>query len=181
MTDKDFLEIYGQNKGLVFRLALSYVRNIEEAEDITQEVFVKVFEKLSQFKGNSQLKTWIYKITTTTTLDFIKAKKRKKRFGIVRSLFQDDGQAMDIRDSSSHPGVQFENQELSKYLFAAIDQLAEPQRTAYYFSQVEGMGNIEIAQIMEKSVGATESLLQRAKLNLKSQLGDFYDEYRRNT
>jgi RNA polymerase sigma factor (sigma-70 family) len=180
MIQEDFVDIYQQNKGLVYRLALSYVRDVQEAEDITQEVFVKVFEKAHQFKGNAQVKTWIYRITTTTSLDFIKAKKRKKRSGNIRSLTDEAGLSIDIQDMSPHPGALVENKELSKYLFAAMDELADPQRSAFYLSQVEGLGNIEIAQMLEKSVGATESLIQRAKANLVTILGSFYDDYRRN-
>lgn len=181
MTEQEFSEIYQQHKTLVFRLALSYTRNIEEAEDITQEVFVKVFERIHQFEGNAQLKTWIYKITVTTSLDFLKAKKRKKRTGQVFSIFQTEGKVLEIKDFSPHPGITLENQELGKYLFAAIDQLAEPQRTAFYLSHVEGLGNIEISEVIAKSIGATESILQRAKAHLKNILADYYQDYRRNS
>lgn len=180
MIQGNFEEIYNQNKGLVYRLALSYVRNVEEAEDITQNVFVKVHEKLDQFKGDAQIQTWIYKITCTTSLDQIKSKKTKKRFGNVLSLVKADGETLELKDDTPHAGVQMENMELSDTLFDAINELDEPQRTAFYLSHVDGLGNIEIAEILEKSVGAVESIVQRAKSNLKKNLERFYEEYRRN-
>lgn len=180
MFTSNFESIYNEHKGLVYRLALSYLRNIEEAEDITQMVFVKVHEKLDQFEGKSQLKTWIFKITKTTCLDSIKAKQRKKRKGNMMSFQKDNGETIDIKDMEAHPGMQLENQELGKYLFAAIDTLIEPQRTAFYLSQIDGMGNIEVAEILEKSVGAIESVVQRAKANLRKELGSFYEEYSRS-
>ncbi len=180
MQTADFKNIYEEHKGLVYRLALSYLRNVEEAEDVTQTVFIKVYEKLDQFEGKSQLKTWIFSITKTTALDAIKAKSRKKRSGFMLALQKEDGQTIEIKDMASHPGMQLENQELGKYLFAAIDNLSEPQRSTFYLSQVEGLGNIEIAEIIEKSVGAVESIVQRAKTNLRKGLEEFYEDYRGN-
>jgi RNA polymerase sigma-70 factor (ECF subfamily) len=181
MIETNFEEIYKQNKGLVYRLALSYVRNVEEAEDITQNVFVKVHEKLDQFKGDAHIQTWIYRITGTTSLDHIKSKKTKKRFGNVFSLMKDNGETLELKDDTPHAGAKLENQELSDTLMDAINELSEPQRTAFYLSHVDGLGNIEISEILEKSVGAVESMVQRAKAGLRKNLESFYDEYRRNT
>jgi RNA polymerase sigma factor (sigma-70 family) len=63
----------------VYNVALQYVQNKEDAEEITQDVFIKVYDKHLEFKGDSALKTWIYRITINTSLDYIKAKTRKKK------------------------------------------------------------------------------------------------------
>jgi DNA-directed RNA polymerase specialized sigma24 family protein len=78
----DFQEIYNQFKVLVYNVALNYVQNIEDAEEITQDVFVKINGSLDKFNNNSTLKTWIYRITINECLDFIKKKNSKKRFFI---------------------------------------------------------------------------------------------------
>lgn len=65
---------------MVYNVALNYVQNIEDAEEITQDVFLKVHESLASFKKNSTIKTWIYRITINQSLDFLKKKKAKKGF-----------------------------------------------------------------------------------------------------
>ena len=72
-----FITIYNQYKVLVYNVALNYVQNIEDAEEITQDVFIKVSENVSNFKENSTFKTWIYRITINQSLDYIKKKNMK--------------------------------------------------------------------------------------------------------
>ena len=179
MSESEFEKIYHQNKEAVFHVALSYLKNREEAEDIVQRVFVKVFKKIDQFEERSQLKTWIYKISITTSLDAIKSKKRKKRFGFFTNY--DVAEELNIADNAFLPNEEIENSELLETLLVAINKLAEPQRTVFYLSQVDGLGNIEISEIVNKSVGAVESTLHRAKDNMRKELSSFYDEYRRNS
>ena len=81
-----FAEIYDQHKSLVFNLALQYVQNTEDAEEITQDVFLIVHEKLEAFRMEAKVSTWLYRITINKSLDFIKAKKRQKRFSFFTSL-----------------------------------------------------------------------------------------------
>jgi RNA polymerase sigma-70 factor (ECF subfamily) len=75
----EFKNIYEQHKRMVFNVALHYVWKREDAEEVTQDVFIKVFEGLNQFRSESQLRTWIYRITVNTAIDFLKAKQRQKR------------------------------------------------------------------------------------------------------
>ena len=84
----DFEGIYIEYQRLVFNLALQYVQNIEDAEEITQDVFLKVYKHLSTFKQQSSLKTWIYRITINQSLDFIKSKSNKTR-RFFTALFTD--------------------------------------------------------------------------------------------
>lgn len=73
----DFEAFYIKNKNFVYNLALQYVQNIEEAQEITQDVFLKAHQKIHTFKGDATLETWLYRITINTSLDAIKAKKEK--------------------------------------------------------------------------------------------------------
>ena len=73
-NQSDFIAIYNQYKVLVYNVALHYLQNVEDAEEITQDVFVQVHNSLDSFKENSSLKTWIYRITINKSLDFIKHK-----------------------------------------------------------------------------------------------------------
>jgi len=161
----------------VFNTSISILQNTEDAEDITQEVFIEVFRSIHNFKGESKLSTWIYRITVIKALEFLRKKKRKKRFAIVQSLF---GMESVLPETDMphfyHPGVQLENKERSAILFAAIDQLAENQKTAYILNKVEGLSYDEVAEVMKTSVSSVESLLFRAKQNLQKLLADYYNK-----
>ena len=160
-------EIYSMYKNKVYNLALQYVQNIEDAEEITQDVFVNIHLSLAQFKYNAELSTWIYKITINKSLDYIKMKKRKKRFGLITSLFhQESNEPRKDVTEFNHPGVQMENKEATKKIFNAINALRDKQRTAIILSKIEQKSQKEIAEIMQLNIGAVESLIARAKANL---------------
>ena len=89
MTSED---IYHQYKKLVFNLALQYTNNIQDAEEVTQDVFVKVFDKINGFRQDSELKTWIYRITINQSIDYLKSKQRQKR-NFIFSLFDNSSES----------------------------------------------------------------------------------------
>lgn len=161
----------------VFNTCLGVLRNAEDAEDIAQEVFVEVHRSVQNFKAESKLSTWIYRICVTKSLDHLRGKKRKKRFAFVKSIFGegDNEPRFDIPDFV-HPGVQLENKERAAYLFKAIEQLPENQKVAFTLNKIECLCYQEISEITGMSVSAVESLLFRARQNLKKILTDYYEE-----
>lgn len=164
-------------KDSVFNLALGYVRNTEDAEEILQDVFVEVFHSIATFKGDSSLKTWITRIAINKSLDYIKFKKRKKRFAFVTSIFSNETGEVRIHGSDfNHPGVVMENEEKSQYLFEAIDKLPEKQRDAFMLLKIEQMSQREAAEVLRINEKALESLMQRAKENLRKLLSDVYED-----
>ncbi len=166
-----FEELYHTHKNLVFNLALQYVQNYEDAEEITQDVFVAIYKSMDDFKAESKLTTWIYRITINKSLDFIKARKRLKRSGILVSLFFDDSN--DVKYDFpvfNHPGVELELKETIEIIFKQINQLPDNQKTALILSKIEQKSQTEIAEIMKLHPKAVESLIQRAKLNLLNKL-----------
>lgn len=167
----NFEELYHAHKDLVYNLALQYVQNTEDAEEITQDVFLSVHESIDGFQQNAKLSTWMYRITINKSLDYIKAKKRKKRLGVFSSLFFEDTGAIkhDIK-SFDHPGVLLENKESLVALFVLINDLPENQRTALILNKIEHKSLAEIAEIMELSSKAAESLIQRAKATLLKKM-----------
>lgn len=172
---KAFRQVYERTKTRVFNLALGYVRNREDAEEITQDVYVELFRSAGSFKGDASLTTWLYRIAVNKSLDFLKHQKRQKRFAFLTSLFDSHtGETIYQPTDFSHPGTTLENKEQAAILFKAIDTLSEKQKTAYILTKVEGLSQIETAAVMTISVGAVESLLQRATDNLKKQLAGVY-------
>jgi RNA polymerase sigma-70 factor (ECF subfamily) len=160
---------------------LGLLQNAEDAEDVTQDVFIKVFESVRQFKGESAFSTWLYRIAVTTALEFLRKKKRKKRFAFMTSLFGESGSPLFELPDFVHPGVQLDNRENARILFTAISRLPENQRVAFTLHKIEGLSYQETADVMQTSVSAIESLLHRAKQNLRKMLENFHaDEKNRN-
>ncbi|MCF8320201.1 MAG: sigma-70 family RNA polymerase sigma factor [Flavobacterium sp.] len=175
----DFEKLYNQYSVLVYNIALNYLQNIEDAEEITQDVFIQINNSLDKFQKKSSLKTWIYRITINKCLDYIKHKNSQKRFFIFGKKSQNE---FEISNASNfeHPGILLENKEKAKVLFDIINELGENQKTAFLLSKVDGLSNTEIAEIMNLSISSVESLVFRAKTTLKEKISKKFEEYRKN-
>ena len=169
-----FKEIVESSQGLVYNTALGIVQNPEDAEDVTQEVFVQLYESIKSFKGESKLSTWLYRITVSKAMDHLRKKKRKKRFAYVQSLFGAKDELVHDPPDFVHPGVSLDNKEKAKELFKAIDQLPAKQKIAFTLNRIEGLSYQEISEIMKLTVASVESLLHRARKNLRKNLETYY-------
>lgn len=175
--EKAFLLLVNLFSKKVYNTCIGMLQNIEDAEDVTQEIFVAIHLNVKDFKGESSLSTWIYRVSVNKCLEFIRKKNRKKRSGIFKSIFSSDGEkTLENHSDFIHPGIQLENQERAKVLFKAIELLPEHQKTAYILHKLEQVSYNEISSIMEVSLSSVESLLFRAKQNLKKHLTAYYDE-----
>jgi len=165
-----FKDIYNNFKDLVYNLALQYVCQVEDAEEITQDVFVKIYNHFKEFREESSLKTWIYRITINQSIDFIKTKNRNKRSLFKNILrFDDPASNLEIKNFD-HPGIALENKEDLELLMTKIYCLPENQKTVIILLKIEDMTQKEVAKIMQLSEGAVESLFQRAKKSLRNIL-----------
>jgi len=163
-------------KDMVYNTALSIVQQEEDAEDVTQEVFVQVYQSIEGFKRESKFSTWLYRITLSKAMDHERRKKRKKRFAFVKSLFGEGSEVVVDLPDFNHPGVSLDNKEKAAILFKAMESLPDNQRMAFVLNKVEGLSYQEISEVMETTVSAVESLLHRAKTNLRKELKTFYDQ-----
>ena len=170
-TTLNFEDLYHEFKNMVYNLALQYVQHAEDAEEITQDVFVAVANSLDKFRNEAKPSTWIYRITINKSLDFIKAKRRHKRFALFTSLLYRETN-IEVNQSAhfDHPGVKLEQKESLRELFSAINQLPDQQKTALILQKIERKSQIETAEIMNISAKAVESLVQRAKTNLLKKI-----------
>ncbi|HMG16963.1 MAG TPA: RNA polymerase sigma factor [Saprospiraceae bacterium] len=169
-----FRELIALYKDRVYNTCLSLLQNIEDSQDITQEVFIEIHRSIHSFKAESKLSTWIYRIALTKSLELIRKKKTKKRFGRVESLWSNTSNEIEDKTDFYHPGISLENKERSAILFKAIDKLPVNQKTAFIMHKTEDLSYTEIADIMELSVSSIESLMFRAKQNLQKLLSDYY-------
>lgn len=154
----------------VFNTAIGIVQNAEDAEDVAQEVFIQVFRSIHSFKGEAKLSTWIYRIATTRALDHLRSKKSKKRFGFLQRLVGEGNDPVLELPDFHHPGVALDRKENAARLFKAIDRLPENQKTAFTLHKLEDLSYQEISEVMKTSVAAVESLMHRAKQNLRKML-----------
>jgi RNA polymerase sigma factor (sigma-70 family) len=160
----------------VFVTCISFVPNKEDAEDIAQVVFLEVFKSISNFKGDSKLSTWIFRIATNKSLEFIRKKNTKKRLGFMQRII---GSEIPIDQTNyftefDHPGILMENKEKSATIFKAIDTLPESQRVIFTLAKIDGKSYQEIVEITGKSLSSVESILYRAKKGLQVKLENFY-------
>lgn len=170
-------QLYNHYADRVYNTLISYTKNEEDAEELLQDVFVTVFNTASGFQFNSSVSTWIYRIAVNKSLDFLRKKNTHKRKSIFTSLYVKDSMEIQFEPPDFvHPGTKMENKEDAKFLFRAIDALSENQKTAFILTQIEGLPQQEVADIMNQSRKAVESLVQRAKASLKLELEKYFPE-----
>ncbi len=161
----------------IYNLCLSLLQQREDAEDATQEVFSTVFLSINEFKGESKLSTWLYRIAVNKCHEHIRKKNRKKRFGFLVSM--ENTENTHLSPSFFHPGIDLENKERAAIFFAAIARLPENQRIAFTLHKIEGISYDEVAHYMDLSLSSVESLMFRAKQNLRKLLVDYYEKNER--
>ena len=174
-----FKTIVEQWQDMVYNTILGIVQNDTEAEDLAQDVFIKVFEKVGTFKGDSKFSTWLYRIATTTALDHLRSRKRKKRFGFLQSLTGSAGDEKEQIPDFHHPGVNLDNKERAAVLFRAIETLPDNQKAAYTLHKLEGLSYRDVSEVLNTTVSAVESLMSRANQNLRKQLEEYYNKHYR--
>ncbi len=166
-------------QNLVYNTCYSFLKQSDIAEDQTQEVFILIFNSIAQFEEKSSLKTWIYRITVSRCLDYLRSQNRQKRksTGLI-SLF---GLAHEIPANNDFtPYEHLENKEYAKIIADTLDEMKGKYKTAFVLKYMEGLSQKEIAQIMECSEKAVEGILARAKIILKEKLISYFPEMREN-
>jgi len=169
----------------VYNTVLAIVQHPNDAEDVAQEVFVQVFESIGRFGGDQKLTAWIYRIATTKALEAYRKRHARKRLGatpfsfLTRLFGADEADGPDDRlhpADFEHPGVKLEQQERARILFGAISRLPEQQKVAFTLHHIEGLSYQEITEVMQTSLSSVESLLHRAKQNLRKRLAWYYKD-----
>jgi RNA polymerase sigma factor (sigma-70 family) len=164
----------------VYKTCFGFLRNQHEAEDAAQEVFIEVYNSVKDFREEAQLSTWVHRIAVTKSIEAIRKKRRKKRLAFLLPDRSDEAEQFEVRDvsDSSNPVAVLENAERERVLRRALDALPDSQRVAFTLHNVEGMSYEEICKVMGNSLSSVESLIHRAKLNLKKRLYDYYSTSR---
>ncbi len=171
---RQLVNAYGKD---IFNLCLKIIPNTEDAEDLSQEAFVKAFSSIETFREGAHIKTWLYRIAINMCYDHLKWSKRKKRYAILQPLFNREDEPIEIPSNFQHPGIVLENKEHAKVLYAALETLPENQHTAFLLYEMQGMNYKEISETMSLSISSIEALLFRARASLRKKLHKYYSDY----
>ncbi len=177
-NDEAFRQLIDTFQKQVFNTCNAIVHNTGDADDLAQDVFIEIFRSAKNYRGESRLSTWIYRIAVNKALNHIRRRKRKDWL----NFFADTGTGTSNKEELFSDGTlasdRMENRQRSQRLHQAIDSLGENQRTAFLLNKYEDLAYQQIAEIMGTSVPAVESLIHRAKTNLQKKL---WNEYKKNT
>jgi RNA polymerase sigma factor (sigma-70 family) len=173
-----FRNLVAEYQQRVLNTCLSYVPDLQEAENLTQEVFVEVFLSIQHFRGEAGLSTWIYRIACNKGLALLRHRNAGKRRNFFQRLLSlDFAEQYPAQDAFHHPGFALEQQESAALLFRQLDKLPENQRSALMLHKVEGLSYQEIAEVLQTTLPAVESLIHRAKGNLRKHLHQHFDQF----
>ena len=162
-------------EGKIFRLAMNITQNREDAEDVLQEAFLKAYEHLDQFQGNSRFYTWIVRIAVNQALMKLRKRRSDRTVSIDEQI--DTGEDTVVREIAAwdpDPEERFSREELHTILTGAIDELAPIYRTVFTLRDVDGLSTEETADVLELTVPAVKSRLLRARLQLRDKLTRFF-------
>ncbi len=168
---KTLVETY---QHMVFNAVFNMVQDYHESEDVAQEVFIQVYQSVQSFRGDSKLSTWLYRIAITKSFEWQRKRKAKKRIGLVKSWLGLDHEAAKTKTDFEHPGISLEKKENAAVLYKAIDKLPGTQKAAFILIKADGLSYEETAAILETTAAAVESLMHRAKQNLRKILKEHY-------
>lgn len=174
--DKEaFAELVTNYSERIYNLALRILRNREDAEDVLQETFLTVIQKLNTFDGRSNFFTWIYRIATNVSL----MKLRKKRLVFAELPENPDlgprHEERIIVDWSQDPSFNIQNEEIKKIIDTAINQLSEIYRTVFILRDIEQLSIKETSKILDISEENVKIRLRRARMFLRDKISEYYE------
>jgi len=165
-----FGELMTRYEKQVYHQALRLLSNPEDAADITQEVFIKVWRSLPSFQGDSSFSTWLYRLTDNAAIDLIrKEKKRRGDASLDDEEYQWDSL---LADPNSAPERELEKQELRRSVTEGLAKLSEEHRRVLVLREINGLSYEEIGQILGLTAGTVKSRIARARLALAKLLKD---------
>lgn len=186
LVDQDegaFNEIVSRYTDKIYRLALKITRNPSDAEEVLQEVFLTLIEKLYTFREDSKFSTWLYRVAANTSYLNLKVKRKYVKNISLESYapYNEDGSLTGIQtnDWSNLPDEVLLSQEGAEIIEKAINELPEPYRIVFHLRDVEGLKNEEVGEILGLSLPAVKSRILRARLFLRDKLSGYFNELRK--
>ena len=170
-----FSELVRRYEGKIFRLAQHVTQNREDAEDVLQETFMKAYEHLDQFQGNSKFYNWIVRIAVNQALMKLRRRKTDKSVSLDETI--DTGEDTMVREIAAwdeDPEQRFSREELGGILDTAVQSLEPPYRSVFTLRDIDELSTEETAEALDLSVPAVKSRLLRARLQLREKLTRYF-------
>jgi RNA polymerase sigma-70 factor (ECF subfamily) len=159
----------------IFRIAQHITQNREDAEDVVQDAFLKAYENLDQFQGNSKFYTWLVRIAVNESLMKLRRRKTSKTVSMDEDVETEEGSMpREFADWSPNPEQQYGQSELGEILRKTIQGLPTSFRTVFVLRDVEGLSTEETAEMLDLSIPAVKSRLLRARLQLRERLNKYF-------
>ncbi len=169
-----FLELVGQYKKKIYFLAYDITGDHQEAEDISQEVFIKMFRSLKNFRRDAKMSSWLYQITVNASIDSLRKKSSKPK----RSI--DEFEQISIQEQllggtvqSLDPQRSAESSQIQNHISKALQKISPKERTVFVMRHYNDLKLNEIAEILNVTIGTVKSLLFRAIKKLRKELSSY--------
>lgn len=169
-----FAELVKQHQDMIYRVCLQLLGNQHDAEDIAQDVFIKAYHSIGDFRGDSDISTWLYRIAVNLSLSHLRRRKRQRLLFLEFDNAKEESFRMLSLTNEDRPDQQYDRTELMKFLDQAINSLPQNQKTAFVLHKMEGLSNKEITDILGCSLSSVESRIHRAKKNIQKYLFKYY-------
>jgi RNA polymerase sigma-70 factor (ECF subfamily) len=171
---EDLVRRYDRN---VFRIAQHITQNREDAEDVVQDAFLKAYENLGQFQGQSKFYTWLVRIAVNEALMKLRRRRPERMVSLDEEVkTEDDSLPREVADWSPNPEQQYTQGELRDILTRTIQGLPPGFRTVFVLRDVEGLSTEETAEALDLSIPAVKSRLLRARLQLRERLSRYFQK-----
>jgi RNA polymerase sigma-70 factor (ECF subfamily) len=173
-TEAAWIALVSEHQQKVLRVAFSYTKNWHDAEEIAQEVFMKLIRKHSEFQGQSEWFTWVYRITVNHCIDFLRKKMRRPWFWLWKSSSETGRDPLENMPSHEKLEDTLDQREIQSALDREITKLPEKQRAVFTLFYREGLKIEAVANILNLSPGTIKAHLFQAREKLKTRLSDFW-------
>lgn len=173
-----FESLISSHQKKVLNICYRYFPNYDDAVDLSQEIFIKIFKNISSFKGDSAVSTWIYRISVTTCIDELRRRKNKIHVSIDSSEYE-DSKPIEIIDGNSNPDSTYEKKELKAQIQRAIDNMPEDFRMPVILRDIQNFSYEEISKILCIPLGTVKSRIKRGREYIKQYLtnkGNFFEK-----
>lgn len=174
-----FRDLVERHKLSVLNLCLRFTGNKEDAEDLAQEAFIRVFQAAPNYEVKAAFTTWLYRITVNLCLNHQRRKKVLHFFSLDQSKNSQHHAQYRVPDfaAQERPDTDYEQKQVQQFVQQAIQSLPENQRTVLILHRYHDLSYKEIAEVLDTTVSAVESRLHRAKENLKKKLKFVVEEH----
>ncbi len=177
-----FEELVGRYEDKLYRLAMRFVRNETDAQEILQDAFLSAWRNLPAFEGRSQFGSWMYRVTVNAALMLLRSRNRHPEVTVddieptaLNEAVTQSGQMMGTNpDWSQRPDDQLQSEELRRHIQASVDALPDGLRTVFLLRDVEELSTEDTADLLGLSVPAVKTRLHRARLALREAIGRYF-------